>query len=383
MATFKQYQKKNGDSAWLVKGYLGVDPATGKQVNIQKRGFPTKKEAQLYLNRKLVEIESNGFRKKRMDTFQDVYELWLETYELTVKESSFVKLTQKFKNYILPALGEQRISKITVADVQKFANYMCLEKQNSQYKEYISNVSRIFDFAMKQGLVTDNPAKRIVMPRMKQSLSEEAKINFFTKDQLKTLLSDAKLNEPMKIYTLVYVLANTGCRQGEVLGLEWNAINFTKKTQTIRQTLTRGKNRRLYLEAPKTKKSKRTIPLDEATISLLKAWRKSQRQDLLQLGFNALEPNQLVFSNENNEFIELSHPRLWLHRICKRAGVPQLNPHALRHTFATLLISQDVNPKTVSELLGHTTVAMTLDTYAGVYDADRTQAIDVLTNILN
>ncbi|MDN6167049.1 MAG: Arm DNA-binding domain-containing protein, partial [Tetragenococcus koreensis] len=93
MATYTKYTKKSGQTAWKVSGYLGIDPNTGKQVNVEKRGFSSKKEAQLFLNRKLVEIDKNGFKKSTIgDTFKDVYELWLESYKMTVKESTLMIL---------------------------------------------------------------------------------------------------------------------------------------------------------------------------------------------------------------------------------------------------------------------------------------------------
>ncbi|MFC6171205.1 tyrosine-type recombinase/integrase [Loigolactobacillus jiayinensis] len=88
---------------------------------------------------------------------------------------------------------------------------------------------------------------------------------------------------------------------------------------------------------------------------------------MLQVRVSTFSAKQLVFSNIDNEFIQLAHPRLWMQRICKRVGLPILSPHALRHTFATLLFSKDVNIKFVSILLGHSSAAFTIDVYADVY----------------
>lgn len=148
MATYKEYIKKNGKKAWKVDGYLGVDPRTGKQVLFKKRGFKSSKEAKRAYNRAVNEIEKNGFISNEVRTFKQVYKVWLKTYKLTVKESSLVKLKQKFDNHILPFLGEMEIKKIKVSDVQQFTNEMCFEKKNTQYKEYVSNVSRIFELSL-------------------------------------------------------------------------------------------------------------------------------------------------------------------------------------------------------------------------------------------
>ncbi|MDU3858056.1 MAG: site-specific integrase [Enterococcus avium] len=121
----------------------------------------------------------------------------------------------------------------------------------------------------------------------------------------KQFLKDAKANESFQVYTVFHLLAYTGCRQGEILGLKWDCIDFDSKTLNVRQTLTRGENRQLYLEEPKTKKSKRIIPLDDSTISILKTWRTTQRKNMLQVGINTMDAKQLVFSDHDNNFIQI------------------------------------------------------------------------------
>lgn len=98
MATYKEYRTKKG-KYWAVKAYLGIDPLTNKQVNIEKCGFKSQKEAKLFIDRKALEIEKNGIARSKATDFKAVYELWLQTYQLTVKESSLVKLKQKFDTY--------------------------------------------------------------------------------------------------------------------------------------------------------------------------------------------------------------------------------------------------------------------------------------------
>lgn len=380
MVQYSKYQKKNGQTAWKFRAYAGINPQTGKQAFINRSNFSSKKEAQLCCNRLLVQIQNEGFQKKTDNTFQEVYELWLKNYKLTVKESSYVKLLQKFDKHILPCFGDKPIKKITVLELQNFANHM--REINTQYKEYISNISRIFEYAIKLDLLDHNPVKKITIPKKKKNLSSK-EVNFFTKEELKTFLDYTQNNESTKIYTFFYLMANTGARTGELCGLQWSQIDFERNTLEIRQTLSRGQNRKLYLEEPKTKNSRRTIPLNASTMNLLKKWRAIQRTDMLQLGFNTMKNEQLVFANLENGFIQLTQPRLWMQRITKRSGLPNLSPHSLRHTFATLLIGQGVNFKTVSELLGHSSVSMTLDTYSGVYQEAKTETINLLEKVLN
>lgn len=124
MATIKKYTKKDGSTAYMFKAYLGTDPVTGKRINKTKQGlktkqgFKTKKAAQLALSRLQTEIENSGFRQVERMTFQQVYDLWVVNYELTDKESTFVKQTEQYRLHILPLFGPRMMDKISPAVVQ-------------------------------------------------------------------------------------------------------------------------------------------------------------------------------------------------------------------------------------------------------------------------
>lgn len=131
MATFKQYEKKNGTKAWLFKGYLGTDPVTGKEVHTTRRGFSTKKEAKLALSRLKLDYEENGLKKDEKETFKQIYELWVETYKTTVKEVTFIKNEIKFNKWILPVYGDLRIKEVTVKRAQQIVNAWAKETDRS------------------------------------------------------------------------------------------------------------------------------------------------------------------------------------------------------------------------------------------------------------
>ena len=339
MATFEQYKKKNGEKAWKFQTYLGVDPLTGKQVRTTRRGFKTKKEAQLALTKLQLEYESNGLNKSKELTFQEVYDLWIVNYEQTVKESSFVKTKEQFANHILPAFGALKINKISIDIAQKFANEKV--KRFVLYREFINNASRICDYAIKLGYLQDNPFKKITVPKRKVSVHEENTLNFFNKEELEIFLKSVEKKKD---------------------------IDFNDNYIKINKTLARGKNRRLYVEQPKTKNSKRDIPVDDETMNILKKWRLEQRKWLLTLGINTLSKNQLVFSNQKNEYLQLSKPRKWLEVIIKQNNLKRITIHGLRHTHASLLLEAGANIKDVQERLGHSSIQITMDLYIHITD---------------
>lgn len=381
MTKIKSYKKKNGQTYYAVTGYLGTDPDTGKKVVTTRRGFKSKREAQLAFSKLQTETEQNGFLKQSRMTFQEVYDLWLETYKLNVKESTFVKQTELYRIHILPYFGKKQISKITPALVQKFANDKV--KKFKRYREFISNTSRIFDHAIRLKIISRNPVKDILIPSPPSKIDDDSKENFLSKDELIAFLSAVDRIDDMKQSTFLRLLAMSGCRMGELLGLQWGNVFLDKGYIKIKQTLARGENRRLYLETPKTKASIREIPLDPETITALRTWRRKQKEDLLALGFNAMSPEQLVFSKINtNGFIQLSTPIKWLNKVLDRLDTKRITLHGLRHTHATMLLESGRTLKDVSARLGHSSIEITSDLYIHVTEKRSRESVNELVNYL-
>lgn len=383
MATIKQYELKNGNKRWMFQIYLGLDPLTGKQKNAMQRGFPTKREAKAAMDR--VQAQYNSGEKPTAETtgetFEDVYEMWKVNYELTVKESTFVKTTEQFRLHVIPTFGKILISQITVLQIQKFIN----SKVNvyKKYKDLIMDLSRIFEYAINLDLITNNPTKRITMPKPKPEIDEEKRQNYYTKEELNHFLQTCREQQPFRFFTFFQLLAASGCREGEVLGLEWRNIDFENRCIHIVQGVARGKDRRLYLEVPKTKHSKRVVSLDPTTMAILSEWRTRQKVDLLKLGFNVTaNERQLVFANENNSLVQLSKPRTWMLQNMKKNNLREITIHGFRHTHATLLLEAGVEPKVISERLGHASIKITLDLYSHVTKRMETAVPGVFESVM-
>ncbi len=243
MAKIKSYKKNDGQTYYTVTGYLGTDPDTGKKVVTTRRGFKSKREAQLAFSKLQTETAQNGFLKQSRMTFQEVYELWLETYRLNVKESTFVKQTEQYRLHILPYFGKKQISKITPALVQKFANDKV--KKFQRYREFISNASRIFDYALKLKIISRNPVKDIYIPIPPSKIDEDVKKKYLSKVELIVFLDTLDGLEDMKQSTFLRLLTMSGCRMGELLGLQWDNVFLEEGYIKIKQTLARGIDRRL------------------------------------------------------------------------------------------------------------------------------------------
>jgi integrase len=157
----------------------------------------------------------------------------------------------------------------------------------------------------------------------------------------------------------------TGLRQGELLGRKWEDLDLEDGVVRVRRTLARHKGR-LVLGEPKTKRSRRTVQLTEAAVQVLKEHLSRQRQQMERLG-DRYEDQGLVFATQKGTLVNPTNLRKRsFEPLLKKAGLPSIRFHDLRHTCATLLLSRNVNPKIVFEMLGHATIAITLDTYSHV-----------------
>ncbi|MGX7058368.1 site-specific integrase [Vagococcus humatus] len=363
MATFKQYVKKDGSKAWLFQAYLGVDPLTGKDIRTTRRGFKNKKEAQLALSRLKLDYEQGGLQKAENMTYQDVYDLWVVQYEKTVQESTYAKTTQIFRLHILPAFSKMKINKIDVLTCQK-----AVDKWASKLKKYrmtLSYANNVFKYAMTLGIISDNPLSKVIRPSVKDD--DEDKIeNYYTKDELKVFLDYMEQDKPCYIYTFFRLLAFSGMRKGEAFALTWEDIDFQTNTISINKALAQGKDNRLLVQPPKTKKSKRTISMDKDTMNILRKWRKVQQEDFLKLGINTLQPKQLVFSNIYNKHIIPSRSRKWMISIQEKYNLKRVTTHGLRHTHCSLLFEAGVPIERVQDRLGHSDIQTTMNIYTHV-----------------
>lgn len=383
VSPIKSYKLKNGDLRYEFPVYLGVDPLTGKQKRTMKRGFKTRKEAELALARIKLDVANGTYHLERVERYKEVYDLWIKQYEKTVEESTFVKTAGIFKNHILPAMGSYKIDKINVDVCQKHVDDWA--EKLKKYRMVKAYAAKVLDFAIKRGYIQTNPFTHVDMPNTINKnghiTNEDEQENFYTREQLIKFLTCLENESNYKAYALFRLLAFSGMRKGEALALTWKDINFTTEELRINKAISRGIDNQLYVKSTKTGVV-RTIKMDEKTMAVLKTWKKKQKQDYFKLGFNTLQPNQLVFSNEQNEFLQPTKTRKWITYIQSKYQLSTITTHGLRHTHCSLLFEAGATLKEVQDRLGHSDVQTTMNIYTHVTKKAKEEAISKFANYI-
>lgn len=359
-----KYRKKNGETAYRVSVYLGTDSLTGRKRNTTLNGFKSEKEALVAGSRRLTQKNNEGTGKTT--TFANVCSEWLQTYRLTVKESTYNSQLHVLNCYILPRFGEMRIKQITPQFCQEAVNDWYINYK--KYPNFIGLTSRVFEYARVQmQLISDNPMQDTIRPKRRLKLDERRyEAPYYNRQQLQHFLSCVEeLNDPQA--SIVFrLLAYTGMREGEVVGLKWTDFNESKGTLNIRRTVAKGDNAQRILQTPKTPASQREISLDSVTINILKRWKINQRRILTALGFNIFSKDQFIISDENNNYQYAAYPYALLKKLRKKTSIDYITIHGLRHTHCTLLIESGVPVKEVQKRLGHENSDMVMEVYSHI-----------------
>ena len=360
MTKIIRYTNKDNETLYKFRFYAGLDETTGKQRYIRRQGFTSEKDAKTELLKIEYLVSTNQYYKSvKSGKFGDVLDEWLELHKTRVKPSTFYNIKVRVNKYVRPYFKDMYVDKIKLRQCQDFTN-KTFKSAPKAYVYSLSIVKNVLDYALRLGMIESNPMLYVIKPKKQTTISDKHG-NYYNRDELKKFLDVAK-DTDLKKYTLFRLLAYSGIRVGECLALTWHDLDFKNNTIAINKTIARTNNG-FKIQIPKTKSSIRKISLDVETIQVLKKWQLEQRKQLLRLGINALDSQQLIFNSNKNSFIFNSVIVYDIKLIAKKAGLYPITSHGFRHTHATLLFASGLDIKQVQARLGHSNVQTTLNIY--------------------
>lgn len=307
-----------------------------------------KEDAKKLLRELEARIERGTFlHEKKTPLFKDVARRWLDYKKTKIRITSWETYQGHVKNHF-DSLNDYKITAITIAKIERFISAKQESNMNiTTLKKIIVTLNQIMKYAIRHRLIDYNPVIDAEKPSNQGKENKRQIISIMEPEQI-VLFLDAV--EKPKYRTLFLTAILTGARQGEILGLKWEDVDFENRQINIRRTFNNGS-----FFQPKTEESKRNIDLSPLLVRELAAWKlKTRGQD-----------NDLVFPSEaGTPICKYNMVRRHFLPALKKAGIPRIRFHDLRHGFASLLIEQGENIKYIQNQLGHSTPTVTLNVYA-------------------
>ncbi len=371
----KGHIRKRGKNVWAVVLDIGYDEAGKRQQRWHSvRG--TKRDAERELARLINEMNTGAYVEPSRLLVSDYLKDWLAEAATRIAAKSAERYRDIIEGHISPGLGNIRLAKLKPLHIQRFyADRLASGRKDGTgglSAQSVLHFHRVLHKALEQAvmwqLLMRNPADAVQPPR-----PERKPMTALNEAQTGKLL---KSLESTRLYQPVVLAVSTGMRRGEILALQWKEIDFENAQLSVSRSLEQTR-KGLNFKTPKTAKSRRRIALPQVTLRMLKAHRMSQTAEKLRLG-PAYQDHDLVFPRldgapwrpDTFSTVFAAHVR--------RYKLPHVRFHDLRHTHATQLLKQGVHPKIVSERLGHSNIAITLDTYSHVLPGMQETAIEAL-----
>jgi integrase len=339
------YLNAKGDKRWCYR-YRYYD-ALGKRKEKSEQGFKSENDAY----RALLEVKAsilNGHVKHVEHsnlTISEWLDIWFDTHKNDWKITSQLQRKNAIKYQMKPLLGKYKLADLDKTTYKRvYINELLKKYEPSTVKLFHRLFKVAVNAAVDSEIIPRNRFTKIIIQG-----SEEIDDNFLTAQELNSFLAAAKQLENITNYTMILLLAYTGLRKGEALGLSWNNVNFEKNTVTVERTRDKYGAR-----TPKTKNSYRTIRIDDPLIHQLKLYRTWCKETLLSFGKRFSENDYIFISYQSGTPTGDNTIKYCFDRIAKRTGLKLITPHGLRHTHATILVAKKQPVKVIAERLGNT-----------------------------
>jgi integrase len=358
---------KRGDGYSIVVE-LDRDPVTNKRRQKWHSGYRTKRDAERALTEILASKQAGGYVEPTKQTLSQFTTEWLAAIKPTLRPATHYSYARNLRLHVVPRLGSVQLRRIDagmlntlyaalLADGRKDHAGGGLSPRTVRYIHTI--LHRALKDAVKWGRLPRNPADAADPPQAAAASRPESIT--WTADQLRTFLDSTRSS---RHWTAYLVLATTGLRRGEALGLRWSDVDLDTGRASIRQTVIAVKHAAL-LGTPKTAKGRRTVTLDQGTVTALREHRKRLAAERLLMGAG-WTGHDLVFCHVDGTMLHPERFTRGFSDAVRRLGLPAIRLHDLRHGWATLALQAGIHPKVVQERLGHANIGITLDTYPHV-----------------
>ncbi len=368
-----------GEGVWVVRFYLGRNPLTKKRRYVNKTVRGTKRDAERVLTKDLGLLDQGHSVEPSRKALGSYLVEWLQTTaKARLRPRTLRDYTQRLNVYVLKNedLAAIPLSKVREAELQRLYNSLTERGLSPRSVRYLNAILHsAFRKAMQAGMIHRNPTEFIDLPR-----EVRKEMTALSVSETKKFIEASKGDQFEALWLL---LVTCGLRPSEATALKWE--DWDKKTTLmVRRALVPGPNGKGWsLDEPKTKKSERMVVLFDFAAEALRRHRIEQNKEKLTLG-SEYEDKSFIFATATGEPLQIrNYVRGHFWRILEKAELPRIRMYDLRHTAATFLLANNVNPKVVADRLGHSTTRLTLDTYSHVLPGMQEEAVSALGRLLS
>lgn len=364
--------RQKGKRSWQIQVYTGTGP-DGKY----RRQFETvqgrKSDAQKRLNELLVNLEKGIYTPPGRLTVAEHLRTWLEGYVKTNCSQRTLDGYQSIvERHLIPAFGHLYLKHLHPQAIQAYYGKACEKLSARTVHHHHRVLSESLKYAVRQGYLGRNPCELVDAPAARKKA-----MRTLTPSEVEVLFENA---QGSFYYPVVYTAVSTGLRQAELLGLRWRDIDLDLLSISVSQVLYKRRGV-CQCKEPKTSHSRRRVSMTPKLALFLREYRAECEWFCQQLG-KQLALDDLVFANPEGKPID---PCVLTHafaRMARKAGLEGVRFHDLRHTFASLMLLRGAKPKVISEALGHSSVAFTMDVYSHIIEGMQSDAMALLDEVL-
>ena len=363
---------KRGHNVWQIRWEVrGPD---GKRKRPARTIVGAYREADRELRRIRAATDNGLTPNSSKVTVAKYLDWWLQTYAIpNVRPRTSERYGSDLRLHISPVIGGIRLDRLQAADAQMVLSKMLSAGRARKSVIHCYRVMRLaLKHAVEKGILQVNVTDAVKPPRL-----ESTELELPSLEEVQHIL---ELADSTPYGSVLRFTVSTGCRRGEALGLEWRHLDLENGSASIVQSLQRIGRTGLQLVPPKSAKSRRSIALDEHTVEMLRAHRGGQILTMAQLG-SAYEDNGLVFPGPMGKPLDPATLTRNFEKLARRAGKRHVRLHDLRHFHASLLLKAGVHLKVVQERLGHSSIAITADTYSHVAPSLQKEAAEVFGRV--
>jgi len=362
----KGHIRQRSKGSWTIIVDVGKDPETGRRRQQWYTIRGTKRDADRALREMLTAMEKGTYVKPTLLTLGEWLMQWLESYvSMHTTPRTQESYNSTIRHHLIPALGAIPITQLQPQHLQSYYA-QALSQGRADHRGGLSArsvlyhhriLSEALTHAVKMGLVARNVAEVVDPPRPARS-----SMATLAPEDIPVFLEAAK---ETPYYVFYSNLLYTGLRRGESIALRWRNVDLDMASLSVVETAFKLGNGEYVIKEPKTPHSRRTVALPPSLALLLRQYRSDQEKLMFQMG-SRLKDTDFVFARSDGSPLDPNMVTRTFSKIVRKAGLPHMRLHDLRHTHATLMLKAGVHPKIVSERLGHAGIGITLDTYSHV-----------------